>query len=125
MNLIEAINQVDNAKPNDYTQEDKVRWLSNLDWTIKTDVIDTHEGAERVVFDGYDEGTPLETELLAPSSHSDIYPKWLAAQIDYANGEYGKYANSMEMFNAAYSAFERFYNRTHMPLGRKFSYFGR
>ena len=123
MTLIEAITQIDSIKPNSYSQPDKIRWLSNLDWVVKTEIIDTHEGGESVVFSGYNDNTPLETELLLPNSHSDVYMKWLEAQIDYANGEYGKYNNSTEAFNTLYAAFERYYNRTHMPKGTKIKFF--
>lgn len=123
MTLIEAITQIDALKPNNYSQPDKIRWLSNLDWVVKTDIIDTHEQEKAVVFSGYDENTPLETELLIPQAYNDCYIKWLEAQIDYANGEYGKYNNSTEAFNSAFAAFERYYNRTHMPKGTKIKYF--
>lgn len=123
MTLIEAINRIDSIKPNSYSQPDKIRWLSNLDWVVKTEIIDTHEGGESVVFGGYDEKTSLETKMLLPDSHSDIYIKWLEAQIDYANSEYGKYNNSVEAFNALYTAYERYYNRTHMSKGHKIKFF--
>jgi hypothetical protein len=48
----------------------------------------------------------------------------LEAQIDYANNEYDKYNNSITVYNATYANFERYYNRTHMPLGKKIRYFG-
>ena len=123
MTIIEAINIIDSLKPNNYTQEEKVRWLSNLDGIIKNEIIDTHEGAENVVFNGYDADTPLETVLIVPNPYDDIYIKWLEAQIDFANSETKRYANSMIMYNTAYSAFERFYNRTNMPKGKSFKYF--
>ena len=123
MTIIEAINKTDNFKPNSYTQPDKVRWLSILDGIIKTEIIDTHEGSENVTFNGYEAETPIETVLLVPAPYDDIYVKWLEAQIDYANGETAKYNNSMVMYNTAYSAFERYYNRTHMPKGKSFKFF--
>ena len=124
MTIIEAITYIDNIKPNNYSQDDKVRWLSNLDGTVKAEIIDTHEGAEEVHFEGYNGDTDLSTtELLVPAPHSDMYFKWLEAQIDYANGEYGKYNNSMTMFNTAYSAYANYYNRNHMPLGTKIKFF--
>lgn len=123
MTIIEAINRIDSLKPNNYTQEDKVRWLSNLDGVIKKEIIDTHEGSENVTFTGYESDTPLETALLVPFPYDDIYLKWLEAQIDYANGETARYTNSMIMYNTAYSAFERYYNRTHMPKGKSFKFF--
>lgn len=123
MTIIEAITYIDNIKPNTYSQEDKVKWLSNLDCTIKNEIIDTHEGADAIQFSGYGDDTDIHTELLVPSPHDDMYHKWLEAQIDYANGEYGKYNNSMTMFNTAYSAYVNYYNRTHMPLGTKIKFF--
>ena len=123
MTIIEAINRIDSLKPNNYTQEEKVRWLSNLDGIIKKEIIDIHEGAENVVFNGYDADTPLDTVLLVPNPYDDIYIKWLEAQIDYANADTKRYTNSMIMYNTSYSAFERFYNRTNMPKGKTFKYF--
>ena len=61
MTIIEAINRIDNLKPNSYTQQDKVQWLSILDGIIKTEIIDTHQGAEDVIFDGYGVETHIET----------------------------------------------------------------
>jgi hypothetical protein len=123
MTIIEAINQIDALKPNTYSQEDKIKWLSTLDGIVKREIIDTHEGAENVVFEGYTEETPLDTVLLVPAPYDDIYIKWLEVQIDYANKEYGKYANSMIMYNNAYGEFANYYNRNHMPKGKQFKYF--
>lgn len=123
MTIIEAINKVDVLKPNNYTQIEKVKWLSNLDWIIKTEIIDTHEGGADVSFNGYTEDTPIETELLAHAPYDDLYIKWLESQIDYNNAEYGKYNNSTTAYNTAYSAFERYYNRQHMPIQTKMKFF--
>ena len=124
MTIIEAIHTIDALKPNGYTQEDKARWLSTLDHTIKAEVIDTHEGGEAVSFNGYDEKTDLEAELLVPAPYDDVYLRWLEARIDYANGEYRKYNNSITMYNTAYAAYANYYNRTNMPKGKKKKYFG-
>lgn len=123
MTVIEAINKIDAMKPNNYTKADKTAWLSALDGVIKKEITDTHEGAEKVNFGGYTEDTPPDTELTVPAPYDEIYLRWLEAQIDYSNGEYGKYANSRLMYNAAYSAFERWYNRNNVPLKKGFKYF--
>lgn len=123
MKIIECLNRIDALKPNNYEIPDKLRWLSILDGNIYNNIIKTHEGAEGVVFSGYDVETPIETVLLAPSPHDDVYIKWLEAQIAYAQGETGKYNNALIAYNDAYSAFERYYNRTHMPLGTSFKFF--
>ena len=122
MKLIEAINQIDAVKPNGYSQADKIRWLSTLDGIIKSEVIDTHEGAY-FEFNGYTDDTPLTTELLIPAPYDEAYIFYLESKIDYWNGEIAKYNNSIAMYNEAYSAYERYYNRTHMPKGKKFKYF--
>lgn len=123
MTILEAINRVDSTKPNSYTQVEKVDWLSTLDGVIKTNIIDTHEGGENVVFNGYDADTSIDTELLVPAPYDDIYIRWLEARIDYANGEINKYNNSLTAYNDAYDLYANYYNRKHMPKGSKFRYF--
>lgn len=122
MTIIEVITQTDRAKPNTYTQAEKIRWLSALDGQIKREIIDTHCGAEDVVFHGYDEGTPVTTVLLVPAPYDELYLFRLESMIDYSNREYDKYNNSVAMFNAAYASYAKYYNRTHKPriAGRRF-----
>ena len=123
MTIMDALYRIDELKPNSYSQPEKIKWLSSLDGTIKSEIIDTHEGGENVVFNGYSEDADLTTVLLVPAPYDDIYLRWLEAQIDYANGEYGKYNNSITLYNTAYAAFSNHYNRTHMPIGKKFKFF--
>ena len=123
MTLIEAINQIDLLKPNTYTLQEKISWLSDLDGIIKCEIIDTHEGSESVSFSGYEPETPLDTVLLVPPPYDDVYIKWLEAQMDYVTGETSRYENSMLMYNTAFSTFKRYYNRTHMPKGSSIKFF--
>lgn len=116
MTIIEAINKIDSLKYNTYSQDDKVDWLSRLDWMVKRQIIDTHEGAEAVSFTGYDADTDLHTVLLVPAPFDEVYLRWLEAQIDYTNGETDKFNASIIMYNTAYAAFEDYYNRNHMPV---------
>ena len=89
---------------------------------VKTQIIDAHEGAENVVFNGYDDSTDLNAELLVPAPHDEMYLRWMEAQIHYHNGEYDKYNNAIIMFNTAFEAFQAYYTRSHMPVirGRRF-----
>ena len=123
MTIIEAINRIDGLKPNIYSQSEKVRWLSQLDGFVKNDIIDTHEGSDSVTFNGYDDETSIDTVLLIPPPYEDVYIHYLEMKIDYSNGETLKYNNSAMMYNNAYSSFERWYNRTHMPKQTGFKYF--
>ena len=123
MTIIEAINRIDEVKPNRYEQSAKVKWLSTLDGIVKAEVIDTHEGGEEINFHGYTDETALTTELLIKAPYEEVYLRYLEMQIDYANGEYARYNNSVEAYNEVYTAFKRYYTRTHMPKGRKFKFF--
>lgn len=123
MTIMEAIYRVDAQKPNVCSQDEKIRWLSVLDGIVKNEIIDTHEGGEGVSFKGYSALSDLNTELLIPAPYDEVYIHWIEMHIDYANAEYGKYNNSMAMYTNAYSTFERYYNRTHMPLGKKLKFF--
>lgn len=115
MTINEAITQIDSLKANTYTPTEKIGWLSRADFMIKRNIIDTHEGAEAVEFDGYTEDTDPNTVLLAPAPYDEMYIRYLEAQIDYTNGEYAKYNNAILMFNASYEAYASYYNRNHMP----------
>lgn len=119
MTIDEAINTVDRLKPNQYEYETKVHWLSKLDGMIFKEVILTHEGCHAKRFIGYDNAGP-NTELLVKFPYDeDIYNYFMQAQIDKENGEMNKYNQSITLFNAAYKAFQDWYNRTYMPLPKR------
>ena len=40
MTVSEAIERVDALLQNDYSRSDKIKWLSELDWKIKTTILD-------------------------------------------------------------------------------------
>lgn len=122
MTIIEAIHKIDDLKHNTYSRADKVVWLSRMDSMVKRLLIDTHDGGE-VAFTGYNADTDPETVLLIPEPFDEVYLRWMEAQIDYHNGEYAKYNNSIDMFNTAWAAYQNYYNRTHMPKGRKMKFF--
>ena len=117
MTIMEALHRIDTLKPNTYSNPEKIKWISILDGMIKTEIIDTHEDGEDVVFEGYAEDVDLTKELLVPAPYDDIYIHWLSAQIDYTNGEYGKYNNSKATYNNSYLAFSKHYHGKHKPKG--------
>ena len=123
MTIIEAINKIDSLKHNTYSKSDKVSWLSRLDSMVNRTIIATHEGSDSATFTGYDDSTDLQTKLLVPEPFDEVYLRWMEAQIDYHNGEYNKYNNAIIMYNAAFEAYQNYYNRTHMPIGKSIKYF--
>lgn len=123
MTIHEAITRIDSLKFNTYTNHDKVAWLSRADWNVKRHILDKYECTEGDAFAGYTDNTDIHTELLVPPPFDELYLRWLEAQIDYYNGELGRYNNSIAMFNEEYAAYLRYYNRNHMPKGRGFKFF--
>lgn len=115
MTIAEAITKVDALKPNTYSIEDKLGWLSTLDTRVKTQVIDTHELDTPIYFYGYDDPEDLEIDLLVPAPYDEMYLRWLEAMIDYHNSEDDRYNNAIILFNNAYKGYKTHYTRTHMP----------
>ena len=118
MTIAEAISKVDALKPNTYSKEYKVAWLSTLDARVKKQVINAHEYSDTIFFYGYDSTADMETELLVPAPYDEMYLRWLEAQIDYHNSEDDRYNNAIMLFNNAYDGYKKFYTRTHMPLSK-------
>ncbi len=117
MNIKECIDRVDNIKPNQYSIEDKVQWLSFLDGIIINDVIKTHEGYENQYeeFDGYS-ADRLGVRLIVEAPYDILYEAYLKMKIDEENGETARYNNSATMFNSYFSAYKKHYHKTHRPL---------
>ena len=115
MTIKEAISQVDALLQNTYDYKDKVRWLSDLDWMVKRELVDTHEGAESVNFVGYDVDTDPDTVLLAPAPFDKMYLRYLEAQIHKHNEENTRWNNAIMLYNNEWQSFADHYNRTHLP----------
>lgn len=52
------------------------------------------------------EATPTEA-LAAPYPYDGIYLLWMEAQVDFANGEYERYTNTMQRYNVAWNDLAR------------------
>ena len=112
MKIQEAIDWADEMKPNAFTSEAKLAWLNALEGRIAADVFlmaPAEIAALRYT------GEDMETELLVAPPHDDIYTLWLQAKIDEANGEYNKYANSMQIYNEHYGNFVRWFAGLYEP----------
>ena len=67
------------------------------------------DSAGTLTFDG------SATVLMVPAPHDKLYRTYLSAMIDFANGEYDKYNNSMILYNKQYGDFVNWYARTYAP----------
>ena len=124
MRISEAISKVDALKPNTYTPEDKIEWLSTLDHRVKSQIIDAHVCTDHICFYGYDGIADQETDLLVPPPYDEMYLRWLEAMIDYHNSDDDRYNNAIMLFNNVYEGYKKHYTRTHMPIskGSKFNF---
>ena len=111
MKIKDAIAYVDSVKPNAFDDAAKILWLNEVEGLVQTEamliaVADLIE---------YTADTDPETELLVRSPHDKIYRAYLMAMVDFANGEYNRYANTVEMFNTYFAEFVVWYADKYRP----------
>lgn len=110
----EIIERLDELEFNQYSVEQKLRWLHQLDGQIYREVIERHEGAPSM--------PPLyitgQEELLVPEPYGEqMYLNYLLAQLALFNGEVPRYNMQASAYNVQYAAWSADYTRRHMPLG--------
>ena len=62
------------------------------------------------------DGTGIVLAVRPP--HDKLYSAYLTAMIDFGNGEYNKYQNSMQLFNLAFGEYARWYADHFRPADR-------
>lgn len=132
-----AIEIIDSLRPNSYSEEDKLRWINELDGMVKRLVFQWDENYIKGIKEQYEKGQitekeyneimdkmktysypdDLDRELLIPAPYEEIYSLYLEAKIDYHNREYINYNNSATMFELRYSEFKKDYIRHHRARG--------
>lgn len=114
MKLAKLIAQIHTLRPSQYDEVQLTDWVNEIEGQVMDEVygksmFDEHE------FTPYDIAYDAEKELLIPDEHTDVYLHYLAAKIDYWNGEIDRYNNSASMFAASWSSFANKYRRNHKP----------
>lgn len=112
MKLREVIDMVDDVKPNAFETATKIAWLNRLEGTLASEVFLLAPAEVRQLQYTADD---LDTELLVDPPYDDIYVLWLEAKIDEANGEYNKYQNTMQIYNARRADFVAWFCQTWDP----------
>ena len=106
MTVNEAIAKANEIRPNALNDEQKARWL----WELDCDIAEMQDVDEPEA--SWPETDPV---MLMPAPHDNIYVLYLAAQIDYYNQESAMYANDMAVFNAAYDDARAWWRRHNLP----------
>jgi len=118
MTIKECIDKVDNLYPNQYSEEQKVDWLSRLDYDIYHNLILQHEyneGEEEVKYEPYSVND-MAHSLIAPFPYDELYIAYLRVKIDEANEETANYNNSVALFSSYYQNYAGMYVRKHTPI---------
>ena len=128
MRLQQAMDRVDEMRPNMQDQALKIAWLSELDGLIWQELIKKHwmtveefdsypkDENGLPVMPSYDEDTDPEQKLLVPAPYDNIYVYWLMAKIDEQTLEQEKYNNDRMLFNGSWESFSDYWTRNHMPI---------
>lgn len=111
MTLSDVIERVDDIKPNAFSAKAKTAWINECEGMVQTEVF----LLAPVEIISYNYETDKNTALLVDPPHDKLYWAYLAAMIDFANGEYNKYQNSVQMFNSYFGEFMRWYAQNYRP----------
>ena len=111
MTLKQVMDYIDDIKPNAFSDATKTQWLSECEGYIQTEIL-LLAGSETIV---YDAEADRNTELLVRPPHDKVYGAYLGAMVDFANGEYQKYENAMQLYNAYLAEFARWFIARYCP----------
>lgn len=104
----QVLSQVDALLPNQYTLEEKRRWLQQAEGFVCEEIL--HETLGETFSD--------ETELRVPPPYDELYRFYLEAQIHYANGETVRCNNASTAWNNAFLTYRDAYYRAQVPPRR-------
>ncbi len=110
----DVLDAIETVKPSQYDEDVILQWIEDVESQVFNELVYTHENIE-----GYERKTmSRNTELVAKSPYDKLYIYYVMAQIDFYNAEIGRFNNDMAMYDAQYSEFANWYNRTYMPLNK-------
>jgi hypothetical protein len=101
MKINTAIARADDLRLNTIPEEQKYTWVYELECTV----------CEMMGKELPAKNFPDNIELSMPEAHEDVYVKYLAAKIDYYNGESALYANDQAIFQDAMADARAWYLR--------------
>ena len=123
MKISELLLYVDELKPNAFPADTKVAWLNEVEGMVWCDVM-LLSPVEFRSYEYNDQSGEGDDELLVIPPHNKIYAIYLCAMIDFYNGEYDRYQNSITLFNAYFGEYMRWYALNYRPADGGFKYMG-
>lgn len=104
-----AIERVSSVLPDAYSDENKLRWISELDGMVRRLV---YQEAET---EPYKFPEDMDKELLVPPPFDGVYEAYIMSKIDFHNQEWGKYNNTATTFHTLFDDYKKAYIRENMP----------
>ena len=103
------LGRVDALLPNQYSREEKMRWLAEAEGFVLREVQQL-AGALPEVTEGY--------VLTAEAPYDQMYRYYVEAQVHYANGETARYNNAVSLWNNGFLTYRDYCCRREMPEGQ-------
>lgn len=105
MRINDAIAKAGELRLNAISEEQKYTWVYELECSV----------CEMMGKEIPKKEFPKDIELSMPEAHEDVYVKYLAAKIDYYNGESALYSNDLAIYNEAMEAATSWWIRNNRP----------
>lgn len=123
MKISELYAYIDTVKPNDFGEAVKNVWLNEVEGAVQSQVMLL--APEETVVYAYDPSdAQTDAELLVGAPHLKLYYAYLTAMIDFANGEYTNYSNTLTLFNTFWNEYAAWYSLNIHPADGKAEYAG-
>lgn len=114
MTLEQLLEWTDAVRPSPWTNIQKTAWISDLEAQLWTEILLRPLGG----FAPYRWGRDGGRRLLLPDGWRRVYTAYLGAMIDFANGEFTQYENSMSLYNGCLNELGAWYAAAFDPAGR-------
>lgn len=114
MTLKNIVDLVQGIKPHAFPEIVVTQWINEIEGQVQMEVL--LRGVEDCK--AYVWSTDQNTELIVKPPHDKLYWAYCLAMVDFANGEYDKYDNSMQMANAFFAEFVNWFSRVYRPADK-------
>lgn len=114
MTVRECIEFVDDVKPNAFTAEAKLAWVSQIEGRIASEIF-LLAPAELARFRFTSALADGGKELLVNSPYDDIYIAYLTAKVDSKNGEFNRMSTAAQSFNRLWDEFSAYIGNLYDP----------
>jgi hypothetical protein len=111
MTIRNAVEAIDADFPNQFSDERKTGWVSQVEHQIISEIMLLNPAD----YENYHWAYDADRELVLPEPYAQLYTLYLAAQMHLAYHEADNYQNTMQLFNAVWDECSRWYADTYRP----------